>query len=106
MVRQHRADLLLLQETKISRDVETVIFYVWGARNCGWDWVPSEGTSGGLISIWNEDKLLGISAIKSPRVLAIKFKNSLMTFSGLQQMFMVRTWKGRGVLFGPNCPIF
>ena len=63
MLRQHKADVLLLQETKISCDVENVIFDVWGARNCGWAWVPTERTSGGLISIWNEDKLQGIIAM-------------------------------------------
>eukprot|EP00268_Persea_americana_P023148 TRINITY_DN2282_c1_g2_i1.p1 TRINITY_DN2282_c1_g2~~TRINITY_DN2282_c1_g2_i1.p1 ORF type:complete len:187 (+),score=25.94 TRINITY_DN2282_c1_g2_i1:3182-3742(+) len=77
MVRQHKADLLLLQETKIARDVENVIFEVSVARNCGLDWVPSEGSSGGLISIWNNENPQGISAMKTPRVLAIKFQNRL-----------------------------
>lgn len=51
------------------------LFKFWVARNCGWDWVPSEGSSRGLISIWNDEKQQGISAMKSPRVLPIKFQN-------------------------------
>ena len=49
--RTHKVDLLLPQETKIHSDVESIIFSVWGSR-CGWDWMPSDGASGGLISIW------------------------------------------------------
>lgn len=50
-------DLLLLQETKIRTNIESVIHSVWGSRRCDWEWGPSDGASGGLIVIWNDELL-------------------------------------------------
>lgn len=55
MVRKHRVEVLLLQETKVSKDMKRIICNIWGTRRGGWQWVPSEGASGGLICIWNEE---------------------------------------------------
>lgn len=46
-----------------------MVFNVWGLR-FGWDWVPSEGSLGGLISIQNEDVIRMEDVKKSRRVLA------------------------------------
>lgn len=81
MVRKHKVDLLLLQETKICRDVENVIFNVWGSRGCEWEWVPSDGASGGLIAIWRESSLGKLDAMKSPRALCNKFISLVDNFS-------------------------
>lgn len=58
-------DILLLQETKVASNVERIICDVWGSQSCGWDWVPSEGASGGLISIWDDRVICGEEVIKS-----------------------------------------
>ena len=42
LVRTHKVDLLLLQETKIHFDVESIAFSVGGSRKCGWDCVSLE----------------------------------------------------------------
>lgn len=46
-----------------------MVFNVWGLRS-GWDWVPLEGSLGGLISIQNEDVIRMEDVQKSQRVLA------------------------------------
>ena len=45
-----------------------------GSCNCAWNWVPSTGASGGLISIWNEDVLLVEDVFLAKRVQAIKLR--------------------------------
>lgn len=64
MVRKHRVDLLLLQESKVRKDVERTIFSVWGSRWCCWGWMQLVGASGGLISIWREDSLKKVDVLK------------------------------------------
>lgn len=54
LVKRHKVDLVLLQESKVVRNIDGIIRGVWGSLNCGWDWVPSEGASGGLISFMEE----------------------------------------------------
>lgn len=73
LARLHKVDLLCLKETKIHKDLESIVFDVWGSRRCSWEWVPSEGASGILISIWNDESLRREEDFSSPRVLAIKF---------------------------------
>lgn len=55
LVRNHKADCLILQETKVASDVDTIIREVWGNHEYAWNWIPSIGKSGGLISVWNEE---------------------------------------------------
>ena len=51
MVKKHKVDVLLLQETKVGYDIHSVIRDIWGNKRCAWDWVPAVGTLGGLINI-------------------------------------------------------
>ena len=41
LVKKYKVDLLLLQETKISKNIIPIVRDVWGAQNCGWEWAPS-----------------------------------------------------------------
>lgn len=79
LVRLHKVDLLCLQETKIHKDVENIVFDVWGSRRCGWEWVLLEGVAGGLLVIWNENVLWREDVVSSTRALAIKF-HSVVNF--------------------------
>lgn len=73
LVRRHKVEVLMLQETKISINVARIIHEVWGSQSCGWDWVPSGG--GGLISIWDDKVISGEVVVKSRRLLAIKVRS-------------------------------
>lgn len=72
LVRRQRVDFLLLQETKVASNVDQVIQEVWGAQSCGWDWVSSQGASGGLIAIWDDKVLCEEEVFKDQRIMAIK----------------------------------
>lgn len=91
LVKKQKISLLLLQETKTSKDIDHVIQEIWGSRRCKFEWVPSEGASGGLIPVWNDDILKMDDVLKNQRELAIKFSCVRGDF----------TWIGANV-YGPN----
>lgn len=66
-------DLLLLQEMKVFKNMERYVYNIWVSRRCGWAWVPPEGASGGLLTIWREGVLkVKEEVFKSSRVLSIR----------------------------------
>ena len=89
LVRKNKASLILLLETKISKDIDRVIQEICGLWSCKWEWVPSEGASGCLIFVHGILKMEDV--LKSLRVLAIKFNCIKEDFS----------WIGANV-YGPN----
>lgn len=49
------------------------MYNIWVSRRCGRAWVPSEGASGGLLTIWREGVLkVQEEVFKSFRVLSIR----------------------------------
>lgn len=38
LVRKHKASLILLQETKFSKDIDRVIQEICGSQSCKWEW--------------------------------------------------------------------
>jgi exonuclease III len=51
LVRQNKIDFLALQETKLEDVTPSLCFSIWGSEDCDWLFRPSEGSSGGIISI-------------------------------------------------------
>jgi exonuclease III len=52
LVRDHKVDFLALQETKMEVISESFCRNLWGSDHCEWAFFPSEGASGGILSIW------------------------------------------------------
>lgn len=104
LVRLQKVDLLCLQETKVYKDVERIVFDVWGSRTCSWEWVPLEGASRGLISIWNEEILNSVDVFSSPRVLATKFKSVADNFKCAVANIYGQMKIQRGEIFGVFFP--
>lgn len=71
IIRKHKIYCLILQETKVDCKIHSIIQEIWGNRKCAWSLVSSEGASGGLISIWNEEVLLLEDVLLDQRVLAV-----------------------------------
>lgn len=72
LVKKEKIDLLFLQETKVSKDINRIIMEIWGSRNFAWEWVPSDGAAAGLITVWKEEVFIKIDVSKMPRALFIK----------------------------------
>jgi hypothetical protein len=52
LIREHKVDFLALQETKMEDISEKLCRSLWGSTDCAWAFFPSEGASGGILSIW------------------------------------------------------
>lgn len=50
-------NIFCLQETKIQLMSDSMVKDVWGSRPCGWSSLPSWGASGGILLIWDLDKI-------------------------------------------------
>ena len=61
---------------------------IWGNQRCDWSWVPSVGTSGKLIYIWNEEVLVMEDVLLADRVLLSRFEELVMGLFGLLPMSM------------------
>lgn len=54
LVRNHKVDFLAIQETKMEDFTSSFCYNLWGSDDCQWVFRPSEGNSGGLLSIWRK----------------------------------------------------
>jgi exonuclease III len=54
LIRNHRIEFLAIQETKLEEVSESLCFGLSGSQDCDWAHFPSEGRSGGILSIWSK----------------------------------------------------
>ena len=52
--RQNNLDFLALQETKLMEVSPSLCYSIWGNEDCDWVFRASEGSSGGILSIWRK----------------------------------------------------
>lgn len=61
LVRQNKVDFLAIQETKLEEITPTLAFNLWGSEDCQWSFRPSEGNSGGILSLWRKSCAFDVS---------------------------------------------
>jgi len=54
LVRQQNIDFLAIQETKLEMVTPSLCYSIWGSEDCEWVFRASEGSSGGILSIWRK----------------------------------------------------
>jgi exonuclease III len=54
LVKNHNVDFLAIQETKLNSVSDQLCYSLWGSHDCEWAFLPAEGNSGGILSIWNK----------------------------------------------------
>jgi hypothetical protein len=54
LVRHNNVDFLALQETKLGVITPEVCYSIWGSQDCQWAFLPSDGNSGGILSLWKK----------------------------------------------------
>jgi exonuclease III len=54
LIRNNKIDFLAIQETKLEVISENLCYGLWGSCDCDWVFLPSEGRSGGILSIWSK----------------------------------------------------
>jgi hypothetical protein len=54
LIQLHKVDFMAIQETKMELISDSLCFSLWGGSDCDWAFLPSEGSSGGILSIWRK----------------------------------------------------
>jgi hypothetical protein len=54
LVKEHKVEFLAIQETKLESISAKLCYNLWGSEDCDWAFLPSEGASGGILSIWGK----------------------------------------------------
>ncbi|XP_058767333.1 uncharacterized protein LOC131641013 [Vicia villosa] len=67
-----KADIFLIQESKLAIVDASVIKSLWPKENVGWSFSSSQGASGGLITLWMEDSCVVLNSFKGEGYLGIK----------------------------------
>ncbi|KAF5196960.1 hypothetical protein FRX31_013453, partial [Thalictrum thalictroides] len=70
LIRFSRANIILIQETKIQEGRIIEYASMWG-ESWKWHWIPSSGLSGGLITAWNEDMVQVDDVLKGAHTISI-----------------------------------
>lgn len=66
-----KADIFLIQETKVSNMSDSVAKSFWRSPEIGFSFSNSVGRSGGLITLWNKDRVLVISSFNGEGFLGV-----------------------------------
>ena len=86
-----KADVIILLETKLEIVIDQDIRSITGSSRWRWEFVGSIGASGGIIVLWNPNKLLVSDSIKGVYSLSLICTNPIDQFK----------WCLTGV-YGPN----
>ena len=83
----HKSDILLIQETKLVDPSPTQIRQLGGAHLSGWAHSNAIGSSGGLITLWNESTWSHCQTILHPSALHVSLRhiqtNTIYFFSNI-----------------------
>ncbi|XP_058752845.1 uncharacterized protein LOC131626046 [Vicia villosa] len=80
IIREGRADVFLIQESKLETVSPSLINSIWSCDSVGWSSIDSEGRSGGIITLWNTNTVEVILSFKGKGFLGIKVKWRDYTF--------------------------
>jgi hypothetical protein len=57
LILSENVDFMAIQETKLEAISDSLCYSLWGGPNCDWAFLPSEGSSGGILSLWRKVNL-------------------------------------------------
>lgn len=63
LISQNNIKFLAIQETKMEEISNSFCCRIWGSDDCDWAFLPSEGNSGGILSIWRKSTSNVISKV-------------------------------------------
>jgi hypothetical protein len=54
VIQIEKVDFMAIQETKLETISDSLCYSLWGGSDCDWAYLPAEGSSGGILSIWRK----------------------------------------------------
>ncbi|KAE9602832.1 putative endonuclease/exonuclease/phosphatase [Lupinus albus] len=71
MIRKENLDFLCIQETKLDHIDHKLCSSLWYDCDVDWGFQPSVGNSGGLLSIWRNDRFHKVSSFYGKGYLGV-----------------------------------
>ncbi|KAF1877873.1 hypothetical protein Lal_00038182 [Lupinus albus] len=62
LIKSKDVDFIGFQETKLEECNVDFCVSLWGNNECEWDFIPSVGRSGGILSIWDKNKFQKVNS--------------------------------------------
>lgn len=53
----NKLEFVSIQKIKMETVDDSLCEYLWGDASCEWEYSPSIGRSGGMLCIWNKERL-------------------------------------------------
>lgn len=75
LLRQWKANIICLQETKLVLISNNIVRSLWGCRFLDWCYLPSSGASGGILHMWDRRVMEKIEVCVGEYVVAFPFRN-------------------------------
>jgi hypothetical protein len=76
LLRQWKADIICLQETKLDFISSSVVSSLWGCLHANWCYVPPIGASNGILLMWDRRVVEKIEVYVREYVAACSFKSA------------------------------
>jgi exonuclease III len=54
LIHKEKIDFMAIQETRLEAISDALCHNLWGGTDCEWAFLPAEGNSGGILSIWRK----------------------------------------------------
>jgi hypothetical protein len=67
-------DFLAIQETKLEDIFSALCYNLWGSEDCQWSFWPSEGNSGGILSLWRKSYANEVSCFGGDGYVGVCFE--------------------------------
>ena len=74
-LREWKANIVCLQETKMELISREVVGNVWGCRHADWLYLGSKGASGGILLMWDRRVMEKMEECVGNYVVACRFKS-------------------------------
>jgi len=81
LLRQWKADIICLQETKLDLISNRIVKSLWGSQFADWCYLPSSGASGGILLMWDRRVVEKLEAHVGAYVVACSFRNCADNFT-------------------------
>ncbi|CAL0333597.1 unnamed protein product [Lupinus luteus] len=88
LVRVYKPDFICIQETKMDCVNSKLCHSLWGGEEIDWAFVPAEGASGGILSIWNKKNFVSEEIRHGNNFVTVRGKwSSHSIFSNIMNVY-------------------
>ena len=92
-LRLENPDVVMIQETKKMECYRRFVGSIWMVRNKEWAAFPASGASGGILIIWDSNKLRSEEVVIGSFSISVKF-----ALDGCRPLWL-------SAVYGPNSPL-